>query len=160
MNEDELVMGHHTRRFSAHVVETTVSVPLRPMADHRDIPTVLLPNYAKHGKSSISYFGRMDGDKHFRCAMTQVAPGLKSSWPLHPSRKRIITVRECARAQGFPDCYVFKSINTDPSKIVQDQNRQIGNAVAVPVALALGKELGKAMIQRWEQKKREGSVAL
>ena len=120
---------------------------------------MLLPNYAKlEGKSSkceyrqlygsyvysafrSAYFGRIDGDKHFRCAMTQVAPGLKSSWPLHPSvrefkililpvlilnytcenkQKRIITVRECARAQGFPDCYVFKSINTDPSKIVQD----------------------------------------
>jgi len=27
-------------------------------------------------------------------------------------------------------------------------------------ALALGKELGKAMIERWEKKKREGSVAL
>lgn len=33
---------------------------------------------------SSAYFGRMDGDKHFRCALTQVAPGLKSSWPLHP----------------------------------------------------------------------------
>lgn len=30
-------------------------------------------------------FGRMDGDKHFKCATTQVAPGLKCSWPLHPS---------------------------------------------------------------------------
>ena len=32
----------------------------------------------------LAYFGRMDGDKHFKCALTQVAPGLKSSWPLHP----------------------------------------------------------------------------
>jgi len=30
----------------------------------------------------------------------------------------------------------------------------------VPFALALGKELGKAMIERWEKKKREGSVVL
>jgi len=155
-------MGHYTRRFAAHIIEATVNVPLKPMADHRDVPSMLLPTYAKPNsrKPGITYFGRMDGDKHFRCAMTQVAPGLKSSWPLHPLQKRIITVRECARAQGFPDSYVFKSVNTDPSKIVQDQTRQIGNAVAVPFALALGKELGKAMVKRWEKKKREGSVAL
>ena len=94
----------------------------------------------------LAYFGRMDGDKHFKCALTQVAPGLKSSWPLHPwvrvfikplilplqssfwnQQKRIITVRECARAQGFPDSYVFKSINTDPSKIVQDVSLNFQN---------------------------------
>jgi DNA (cytosine-5)-methyltransferase 1 len=38
--------------------------------------------------------------------------------------------------------------------------RQIGNAVSVPFALALGKELGKGMIKDWEKKEREGSVAL
>ena len=31
-----------------------------------------------------AYFGRMDGDKYFRCAVTKVAPGLKSAWSLHP----------------------------------------------------------------------------
>jgi DNA (cytosine-5)-methyltransferase 1 len=40
------------------------------------------------------------------------------------------------------------------------QLRQIGNAVAVPFALALGKELGKAMILEWEENQREGSVVL
>ena len=40
------------------------------------------------------------------------------------------------------------------------QFKQIGNAVAVPFALALGKELGKAMIKAWDKNVREGSVAL
>lgn len=31
------------------------------------------------------------------------------------------------------------------------QHRQIGNAVPVPLALALGKELGKALIKLWKQ---------
>jgi hypothetical protein len=35
-------------------------------------------------------------------------------------QKRIVTVRECARAQGFPDHYEFLSANKEPSKVVQD----------------------------------------
>jgi len=35
-------------------------------------------------------------------------------------------------------------------KILQ-QIRQIGNAVPVPLALALGKELGVALIQAWKE---------
>lgn len=88
----------------------------------------------------------------------------------------MISVREAARAQGFPDNYVFESVNTGAGRIVTDvcslilafddisqqtqQLRQIGNAVSVPFALALGKELGKAVMKDWETKEREGSVAL
>ncbi|KAF8163400.1 S-adenosyl-L-methionine-dependent methyltransferase [Crassisporium funariophilum] len=160
MDDDEEVTGQYTTRFASRTIEATVNVPLRPNADHRDVPAVLLPTYATPGarKTNNTYFGRMDGDKHFRCAMTQVAPGLKSTWALHPHQKRIITVRECARAQGFPDNYIFESTNTAAQTRAQDQMRQIGNAVAVPFALALGKELGKAMVKGWEQKLREGSV--
>lgn len=42
----------------------------------------------------------------------------------------------------------------------KQQLRQIGNAVAVPFALALGKELGKAMIKEWEKKERRGSESV
>lgn len=80
----------------------------------------------------------------------------------------MITIRECARAQGFPDYYEFLSVNTSPSQITQDVSvcevcvtywalipvilqkyRQIGNAVPVHLALALGKALGETMISHW-----------
>ena len=36
------------------------------------------------------------------------------------------------------------------------QYKQIGNAVPVPLALALGRELGKAFIKHWELEQQRG----
>lgn len=96
-------------------------------------------------------YGRIDGDHIFQTALTTVAPNSKVGRVLHPNQKRILTVRECARAQGFPDKYEFHSVNTKLSDRVADQHRQIGNAVPVPLGLALGKELGKALMLYWDQ---------
>ena len=38
------------------------------------------------------------------------------------------------------------------------QLRQIGNAVPVPLALALGKAIGKALIQQWGGEEDEGDA--
>lgn len=50
---------------------------------------------------------------------------------VHPSENRYITPREAARLQGFPDSFLFSGTLTS----VQ---RQIGNAVPVPLAAAAG----------------------
>ncbi|KAF9469258.1 hypothetical protein BDZ94DRAFT_1244081 [Collybia nuda] len=156
---EERVKGHYTKMFGARLVEATVRVPLRPWADHRDLPVELQPDHAKPGakNASRSFYGRMDGNSHFKCAMTSVAPNIKNSWVLHPMQKRIISVRECARAQGFPDHYMFMSADDAKQKMVDNQMRQIGNAVPVPLSLALGKSLGEALLKEWAKKEREGS---
>ena len=51
-----------------------------------------------------------------------------------------MSVRECARSQGFPDTVVF----VGP---VSSKHRQVGNAVPPPLAAALGRELRKALEQ-------------
>jgi len=89
--------------------------------------------------------------------MTQCAPNVKDTFLLHPSQKRMVSIRESARAQGFPDYYVFASFGKSRSRVVEDQHRQIGNAVPVRLSLALGKSLGEALVKSWLQTEREGS---
>ncbi|KAF5380878.1 hypothetical protein D9615_004125 [Tricholomella constricta] len=122
---DKKVEGQYTRTFSARLVEATTTVPLKPWADHRDLPLVLQPNHAKPGakQADKSFYGRMDGASQFKCAMTKLAPNVKQSWVLHPSQKRIVSVRECARTQGFPDHYIFMSADDAPQKLVENEMR-------------------------------------
>ena len=47
-------------------------------------------------------------------------PQGKQGQVIHPNQDRVISVRECARVQGFPDTYKF-------SGEIQAKYRQIGN---------------------------------
>lgn len=57
---------------------------------------------------------------------------------LHPSQNRLLTVREYARVQGFPDNFVFVGS-------VSDKYMQVGNAVPPPLAAAIGQEIIKSL---------------
>lgn len=63
---------------------------------------------------------------------------------IHPAEPRVLTVREMARLQGFPDEFTFHSKATTGGALRKDevpQYSQVGNAVSPWVALALGKML-------------------
>ncbi|EIN07036.1 hypothetical protein PUNSTDRAFT_71697, partial [Punctularia strigosozonata HHB-11173 SS5] len=66
-------------------------------------------------------------------------------------QRRVITVREAARAQGYPDRYIFMPTPENSLKDVDHYVRQIGNAVPIPLGLALGKCVGKMLLQNWVQ---------
>uniref|UniRef100_A0ACD5XSJ3 Uncharacterized protein n=1 Tax=Avena sativa TaxID=4498 RepID=A0ACD5XSJ3_AVESA len=109
-----------------------------------NIPRVLLssgkplvPNYVMtfiKGKSPKP-FGRLWWDETVPTVVTRAEP--HNQIILHPTQDRVLTVRENARLQGFPDYY--RLLGSIKQKYIQ-----VGNAVAVPVARALGYSLGQA----------------
>ncbi len=62
------------------------------------------------------------------------APAQKQTERCHPTETRPLTVREYARIQTFPDYWQFEGN-------LSDQYRQIGNAVPVNLAFAIGRSL-------------------
>ncbi|EEE50451.1 hypothetical protein OsJ_30466 [Oryza sativa Japonica Group] len=120
-----------------------------------DVPRVylssgkpLVPDYAMSfikGRS-LKPFGRLWWDETVPTVVTRAEP--HNQIILHPNQARVLTVRENARLQGFPDYY--KMFGPIKEKYIQ-----VGNAVAVPVARALGYSLGLAY-----QRESEGSSPL
>jgi DNA (cytosine-5)-methyltransferase 1 len=62
-------------------------------------------------------------------------------WYIHPGGRRMLSIREAARLQTFPDWFRFAGYPTD-------RFRQIGNAVPVEVARRLGEGIVAAMNSR------------
>ncbi|KIY50822.1 S-adenosyl-L-methionine-dependent methyltransferase [Fistulina hepatica ATCC 64428] len=134
-----------TPPFNWRTIELTRALPIHPNACHEDVPQRnLWPIRALKPTNKKKYFTRADGSKQFHTALTTVDPNSKGSCVVHPSQKRIFTVREIARAQGFPDDYEWLSTKADIASQIKDYYKMIGNAVPVPLALALGREIGKA----------------
>ncbi|KAK7815358.1 dna (cytosine-5)-methyltransferase 3 [Quercus suber] len=109
------------------------------------IPREMLPS----GKPLLKFrpFGRLWWDEIVPTVVTRAEPhnqvfnlikDIIFLWAiLHPVQDRVLTIRENARLQGFPDCYQIYG----PFK---ERYVQVGNAVAIPVALALGYTFGLA----------------
>ncbi|KAF3779370.1 DNA cytosine-5-methyltransferase 1B [Nymphaea thermarum] len=131
-------------------------IPKRPGADWHDLPDEkvklssgqladlvpwCLPNTAKRHNQWKGLYGRLDWEGNFPTSVTDPQPMGKVGMCFHPEQDRILTVRECARSQGFLDKYVFWGT-------VQNKHRQIGNAVPPPLAYALGRKLKEVVDSR------------
>ncbi|XP_059648301.1 DNA (cytosine-5)-methyltransferase 1A-like isoform X2 [Cornus florida] len=128
-------------------------IPKRPGADWRDLPDEkvklstgqvvdlipwCLPNTSKRHNQWKGLFGRLDWEGNFPTSVTDPQPMGKVGMCFHPEQDRILTVRECARSQGFADSYKFAGN-------IQHKHRQVGNAVPPPLAFALGRKLKEAV---------------
>ncbi|AEE82708.1 Met2-type cytosine DNA-methyltransferase-like protein [Arabidopsis thaliana] len=128
-------------------------IPKRPGADWRDLPDenvtlsnglveklrpLALSKTAKNHNEWKGLYGRLDWQGNLPISITDPQPMGKVGMCFHPEQDRIITVRECARSQGFPDSYEF-------SGTTKHKHRQIGNAVPPPLAFALGRKLKEAL---------------
>ena len=100
-----------------------------------------LPHTANRHNQWAGLYGRLEYDGHFQTTVTNPEPMGKQGHVLHPEEDRLISVRECARSQGFPDSYKFCGT-------ILDKHRQIGNAVPPPLAKALGLQIRYAVAKR------------
>eukprot|EP00111_Clytia_hemisphaerica_P007316 TCONS_00021299-protein len=103
-----------------------------------------LPHTSNRHNHWAGLYGRLEWDGFFSTTVTNPEPMGKQGRVLHPEQNRVVSVRECARSQGFPDSVRFYGS-------ILDKHRQIGNAVAPPMAAAIGQELRKSIIQKLKQ---------
>ena len=108
------------------------------MAKPQPIVPLCLPQTEARHNGWRGLYSRLDWEGHFPTSTTDPNPMGKVGQVFHPTQDRIVSVRECARSQGFPDTFVF----VGP---VSSKHRQVGNAVPPPLAAALGRELRKAL---------------
>ncbi|KAE8735020.1 DNA (cytosine-5)-methyltransferase CMT3 [Hibiscus syriacus] len=131
--------GANFRDLSGVLVNTDNKVQWDPNVErvYLESGKPLVPDYAMSfvGGSSSKPFARLWWDETVPTVVTRAEPHNQAI--LHPEQDRVLSVRENARLQGFPDYY--KLFGT-----VKERYIQVGNAVAVPVSRALGYALGLA----------------
>lgn len=102
----------------------------------RDLPDAVQRDYMKAsyflGGGKTGMARRMSWDEP--CLTLTCAPAQKQTERCHPEETRPLTVREYARIQTFPDEWKFAGALTS-------QYKQIGNAVPVNLAYAMGRAL-------------------
>ncbi|GAU22796.1 hypothetical protein TSUD_142360 [Trifolium subterraneum] len=155
-----LLHDHRPLKLNTDDYQRVCRIPKRKGACFRDLPCVrvrdnivelnpdvkreyldsgkpLVPNYAISfvGGTSPLPFARLWWDETVPTVVTRAEPHNQKI--LHPEQDRVLSIRENARLQGFPDFYKL----CGP---VKQRYMQVGNAVAVPVARALGYSLGLA----------------
>jgi len=110
------------------------AVPKKPGAGWLDLPEELKPlNLIRHGDDRYpNRFGRLHWGGTFNTILTRAFPYWGAVF--HPEQDRVLSVRESARAQGFPDVVNFLGP-------LSRRYVQVGNAVPPPVARMLAEEL-------------------
>ncbi|ESN92163.1 hypothetical protein HELRODRAFT_116156 [Helobdella robusta] len=118
---------------------------------HRQFNTLIpwcLPHTGNRHNHWSGLYGRLEWDGFFSTTVTNPEPMGKQGRVLHPEQHRVVTVRECARSQGFPDTYRFYGT-------VLDRHRQVGNAVPPPMARHIGFEIKKSLQLSLEKKEND-----
>jgi DNA (cytosine-5)-methyltransferase 1 len=117
---------------------------VKPGGSWRDIPYDLLPAGMQRARRSdhTKRYGRLHPDALSPTIMTKCDPHWGSVF--HYEQDRIISVREAARLQSFPDWFRFTG-----SKI--DQYRQVGNAVPPLLAQAVAEHIKGLLMPRGHQ---------
>lgn len=135
------VRNHHTNKLGELQFQRVLNIK-NEGENWKNLPVHLMPDNLKKmlekygsGLGCNQRFGRLSSDGLFSTILT--SPHLYWGAFIHPSQDRVISVREAARAQSFPDSYVFTGTITK-------QYEQVGNAVPPLLAEKMGYELMRA----------------
>lgn len=133
------VRDHVCPKVEPVTLERIRAVPRKPGAGWLDLPEHLKPaNLKRYGDSRYANrYGRLDWGTVFNTILTRPHPYW--SRVIHPVENRLLSVRECARAQSFFDTAVFHGTMTEKFK-------QIGNAVPPFLAHKIGEALMASFI--------------
>jgi DNA-cytosine methyltransferase len=124
-------IGNKVQRWIDHVP----NFETKPGASWKDLPEEIKDEIGdgyKNYRKGIHMLKRLRFDSP--CPTVLTSPQPMSENVTHPMENRTLTIRECARIQGFKDNFEF--VGSD-----KDCYKQIGNAVAVPVARHMGEML-------------------
>ncbi|MGX9727112.1 MAG: DNA cytosine methyltransferase [Candidatus Electronema sp. VV] len=132
------VCNHRCNRLSKINLERLRHIPQG--GSWRDIPFELLPAGLQRARRSdhTKRYGRLDPNGLCSTILTKCDPHWGSFF--HPTQDRVISVREAARMQSFPDSYHFTGSLTQ-------QYEQVGNAVPPLLARAIGRTIIKMLEQ-------------
>ncbi|AYV45184.1 DNA (cytosine-5-)-methyltransferase [Caulobacter flavus] len=121
---------------------------------HTEAVKVRFGQTAQGRTEEISRYPRLDWDglcPTLRAGTGRDKGSFQSMRPIHPSEPRVITVREAARLQGFPDWFCF-------SYAKWHSFRMIGNSVSPIVAKHLLSEIKHRLISNDSSRERAGAT--
>ncbi|KAH8119729.1 S-adenosyl-L-methionine-dependent methyltransferase [Phellopilus nigrolimitatus] len=151
---------HVTPCLKDELIESVANIPLEEGANYKSLnnkPKLwawqVMNASSANARSGYraAMYSRLEADGYFNTTVTNVGVTAKQSKVLNPWCKRMVTVRELARSQGFPDDFQFYALDDR----VRTMHKQIGNAVPWPLGEALGRELEKAVYKGDRRKEME-----
>ena len=139
-NASHYVANHEPMNHSLDIKERYSYVEEGKKMDVEKLPTKL--QYAKHTGKKIKNFSHVYRRLHRKEAAITLVPG-HNAFPIHPHLNRLITNREAARIQTFPDKLIFQGSS-------KEQCTQIGNAFPPLMAHRLGEVILKTIKNNWK----------
>lgn len=113
---------------------------------HFQVNTIIpwcLPHTGNRHNNWPGLYGRLAWTEFCSTTIIHPEPMGNQGRVIHPVDHRVVSVRECARAQGFYDSFKFCGS-------IIDKHHQIGDAVPPLMAAAIGHEIVKAVKKRAE----------
>ncbi len=127
------IPNHETKKLPEHWIRLIKAIP-KDGGSRFDAPRELWLECHRRLKSGFrDVFGRLWWDRPSNVITTGCWDPSRGRF-IHPEQNRGLSLRECARLQGFPDSYVFKG---PPTAVA----RQIGEALPPPLAKAIAQTL-------------------